>query len=175
MTNPKRAGRLLAALCASLLAGSCAADSGTVDTSTSNSSECTEFPRPSELSKMNEVRSGLAEDIVGSLAPGWERRSEFRFRNHFFAIFVGFAARNGSSAPDVERDARKSLRSAGWVLCPDSLPQVIGVRFIDGYPVVARVVDASKTTPGESIDVPDLLQLEFSPVDYRLESDDDGP
>lgn len=121
---------------------------------------------------MPEIRRDLAGEVLESLPKAWGQRSEFRLPNHFFTLFVGYPVGGGTSAGEIEASARKSLESGGWEQCPDARPEVIGIKFIDGHPVVARVVDPSIAQPGESFDVPDVVQLEFSPVDYRIPSND---
>lgn len=164
--------RLLLWFCISLATMSCGTPGGPAASIDSTIDSCGVFPSLVELEALPAIRRDLAREVLQSLPKAWGQRSELRLPNRFFTLFVGYPVGDGSSASSVEASARESLESGGWQQCPDARPEVIGIRFIDGHPVVARIVDPSIAQPGESYNVPDVVQLEFSPVDFRIPSND---
>ncbi len=130
----------------------------------------TECSKPATVPDLQSLRlpgDWLTKQISASLGSEWFSRYEFFVIDHNFMIVFG--SRNSNLRSSLQ--ATNFLRSKGWTDCADAASDVAGVKFFEGYQVVARILDPDEYY-GRSIFRPaDSIQLRFTVYSYRVERD----
>ena len=165
-----RRNELLVVSAFMLLLFGCTGKSKETELSSFAPAKRTECSKPATVPDLQSLRlpgNWLTKQISASLGSEWFSRYEFFVIDHNF--FIVFGSRNPNLASSVQ--ATNFLHSNGWTDCPDAASDVVGVKFFEGYQVVARILDPSEFYKRSVHRPADSIQLRFSLFSYRVERD----